>query len=260
MVSSEEANEQAIQYVADVKESRIQPKENDAFMLEDLDVAPEFPNGGSFKSFINRNLRYPKSAAEKGIQGTVIVEFHIMKDGRIDYVKSFSNETNDKDLEAEAVRVVSSMPNWTPGKINDMDVNSSMFVPITFKLNSTPVKHTIGESAYKDDDVRVVGGGVSKDLTLADIENVIDSMLLKSREIGEEYLKNNPKSKKSIVVMKDPLWEVDDVQMTEDEMEEKYPKIPAKFRQLNKDAEPLVKYSQYLAAKNGVNIIITGKE
>lgn len=143
--NAKKAIDRAKTYVSDVKAGRIKPADFDSFTLQDLDVAPEFPNGGSFMNFINHNLRYPKSAAEKGVQGMVIVEFHIMKDGRIDYVKSFSNETNDKDLEAEAIRVVSSMPNWIPGKINDMDVNTSMFVPITFKLNTESKKHTIGD-------------------------------------------------------------------------------------------------------------------
>ena len=270
-VSSEEANEQAIQYIADVKAGRIKPRDNDSFMLQDLDVAPEFPNGGSFMNFINHNLRYPKSAAEKGVQGTVIVEFHIMKDGRIDYVKSFSNETNDKDLEAEAIRVVSSMPNWIPGKINGQDVNTSMFVPITFRLNFTPDKHTIGDMPYTEDMLFIYDGNVVEFEAIKDLQPTeisIGSMqLLKNGEIYEEYLKKYPKAKNGVVIMnsysrKDQLWVVDGVPMTGEEMEAKFADggLAVKFQQVHKDAETIDKYSQYPEAKNGVNIIITGKE
>lgn len=270
-VSNEEANEHAIQYIADVKAGRIKPRENDSFMQQDLDVAPEFPNGGSFMNFINHNLRYPKSAAEKGVQGTVIVEFHIMKDGRIDYVKSFSNETNDKDLEAEAVRVVSSMPKWTPGKINGQDVNSSMYVPITFKLNSpTEKKHTIGDMPYTEDMLFIYDGNVVELEDIKDLppsEIAIGSMqLLRNGEIYEEYLQKYPKAKNGVVIMNsfsrlDQLWVVDGVPMTGEEIKVKYADdFPVQFQQLRKDAETIAKYSQYPEAKNGVNIIITGKE
>lgn len=121
-VSSVEANEQAEQNVKIVRAGFMPPREKDHYTLQDLDVAPEFPNGGSLVNYINRNLRYPKSAAKKGIQGTVIVGFSVMKDGSIAHVKTIHNESFDKGLEAEAIRVVSSMPNWSPGKINDMYV------------------------------------------------------------------------------------------------------------------------------------------
>lgn len=271
-VLSEEANEQAIQYVADVKAGRIQPKENDAFMLEDLDVAPEFPNGGSFMNFINHNLRYPKSAAEKGVQGTVIVEFHIMKDGRIDYVKSFSNETNDKDLEAEAIRVVSSMPNWTPGKINDMDVNSSMYVPITFKLNSpTEKKHTIGDMPYTEDMLFVYDGNV---VNLSDIKDLVPEecgingmSLYHDGYYVDQYIDKYPKAKNGVVMIdsfmkNSSLFVIDGEPMNFQTMRQKYPEglPPVKYHINHKDAETIAKYRQYPEAKNGVNIIITGKE
>lgn len=61
---------------------------------------------------------------------------------------------------------------------------------------------------------------------------------------------------------KDQLWVVDGVPMTGEEMEAKYADggLAVKFQQVHKDAETIAKYSQYPEAKNGVNIIITGKE
>ncbi len=270
-VSNEEANEHAIQYVADVKAGRIKPTDNDSFMLQDLDVAPEFPNGSSFMDFISHNLRYPKSAAEKGVQGMVIVEFHIMKDGRIDYVKSFSNETNDKDLEAEAVRVVSSMPKWTPGKINGQDVNSSMYVPITFMLNSTPVKHTIGDMPYTDDMLFVYDGNV---VNLSDIKDLVPEecginwMSLKQEGYYvDQYISKYPKAKNGVVMINSwmknsSLWVIDGEPMNYQTLSQKYPEglPPTKYNIVHKDAETIAKYSQYPEAKDGVNIIITDKK
>ncbi len=267
-VSSEEANEHAIQYIADVKAGRIKPRENDSFMQQDLDVAPEFPNGGSFKDFINHNLRYPKSAAEKGVQGTVIVEFHIMKDGRIDYVKSFSNETNDTDLEAEAIRVVSSMPNWTPGKINDMVVNSSMYVPITFKLNSpTEKKHTIGDTPYTEDMLIVYDGNV---VNLSDIKDLVPSecgingmSLYRDGYYVEQYIDKYPKAKNGVVMINSfmkntELWVIDGEPMNSATMRQKYPKgFYTKYHIRHTDPETIAKYSQYPEAKNGVNVVVT---
>lgn len=269
---SEKANEHAIQYIADVKAGRIKPRDNDSFMLQDLDVAPEFPNGGSFKNFINHNLRYPKSAAEKGVQGTVIVEFHIMKDGRIDYVKSFSNETNDKDLEAEAVRVVSSMPKWTPGKINGQDVNSSMYVPIIFKLNSpTEKKHTIGDMPYTEDMLFVYDGNV---VNLSDIKDLVPEecgingmSLYRDGYYVEQYIDKYPKAKNGVVMINSfmknsALFVIDGEPMNFQTMRQKYPEglSPIKYHINHKDAETIAKYSQYPEAKNGVNVVITGKE
>ena len=270
-VSSEEANEHAIQYVADVKAGRIKPRDNGSFMVQDVDIAPEFPNGGSFKNYINRNLRYPISAAEKGVQGMVIVEFHIMKDGRIAHVKSFSNETNVKELEEEAIRVVSSMPNWTPGKINDQNVNTSMYVPITFKLNSTPVKHTIGDMPYTEDMLFVYDGNV---VNLSDIKDLvpeecgINGMSLHHEGYYvDQYIDKYPKAKNGVVMIdsfmkNSSLFVIDGEPMNFQTMRQKYPEglPPTKYHINHKDAETIAKYSQYPESKNGVNIIITDKD
>ncbi len=246
------------------------PREKDHYTLEELDMAPEFPDGGNLKNYIGRNLRYPKSAAEKGIQGTVIVGFSVMKDGSIAHVKTVHNESFDKELETEAIRVVSSMPNWIPGKINDQNVNTSMYVPITFRLNSTPVKHTIGDMPYTEDMLFVYDGNV---VNLSDIRDLVPEecgingmSLYHDGYYVDQYIDKYPKAKNGVVMINSfmknsSLFVIDGEPMNFQTMRQKYPEglSPIKYHINHKDAETIAKYSQYPEAKNGVNIIITDK-
>ena len=77
-------------------------------------------------------MKYPKEALDQGKQGRVIVQFVVNKDG------SISNDTIvrsvDPLLDAEALRVVRSMPNWTPGKQKGEAVRTRFTIPISFRL------------------------------------------------------------------------------------------------------------------------------
>lgn len=78
-------------------------------------------------------MNYPQEAIEKDIQGRVYVRFLINKDGKLD---SISNVNSLHPLlDSEAVRVVSAMPDWAPGKQNGKPVNVWYTLPVTFKLN-----------------------------------------------------------------------------------------------------------------------------
>ncbi len=76
---------------------------------------PEFPGGGmsAFMDYIKTNMRYPASAKEKGTQGRVTVQFVVDKDGSIKEPKLLRSV--DKDMNAEALRLISTMPKWKPG-------------------------------------------------------------------------------------------------------------------------------------------------
>jgi protein TonB len=94
---------------------------------------PDFPNEKKdVNYFIAKELRYPKIAVQYGIEGRVIVQFVVEKDGRISRPKVVRpvHET----LDAEAIRVVTRMPNWIPGKIDDEPVPVYFTLPITFRL------------------------------------------------------------------------------------------------------------------------------
>jgi TonB family protein len=101
-----------------------------------VEQMPQFPDGpAALFEYLGKNIRYPKAAMEADMQGRVIVTFVVMKDGSIGetkVVKSVSPE-----LDEEALRVVQSMPNWTPGMQKGQAVNVKYTIPITFRLDDT---------------------------------------------------------------------------------------------------------------------------
>jgi protein TonB len=82
--------------------------------------------------WLNSNIKYPVIAAENGIQGRVVVQFVVSKTGAISDAKVLRGV--DPSLDREALRVVNSMPNWTPGKQNGTTVNVRYTLPVTFRL------------------------------------------------------------------------------------------------------------------------------
>jgi TonB family protein len=117
----------------EVKDGKIykSPEDEPFVMVEDM---PEFPGGQeAMQEYLANNLKYPENAINRGVEGRVFVTFVISKEGYVTDVK-VAKEV-DSDLDAEAVRVVSEMPQWTPGKQKGIAVNVSYTVPIHFKLN-----------------------------------------------------------------------------------------------------------------------------
>lgn len=99
-----------------------------------VEQMPEFPGGrDSLMSYLSRNVHYPAIAEEKGIQGRVVVSMIVGFDGSISNV--FAIVPVDPVLDKEAVRVISSMPKWIPGKQNGKCVNVRYNLPITFRLS-----------------------------------------------------------------------------------------------------------------------------
>ena len=95
---------------------------------------PEFPGGMSAcLKFLADHVAYPKEAAEKKIQGRVIVQFVVMKDGSIANARVL--RAVDPLLDAEALRVIGLMPKWKPGTQRGQAVNVKFTMPITFRLD-----------------------------------------------------------------------------------------------------------------------------
>lgn len=94
---------------------------------------PEFPGGMSeYMKWLTKNLKYPDIARSQRIQGKVVVQFIVNKDGTIadaKVVKSVSPQ-----LDREAMRVIRMMPNWKPGLQNNKPCKTMVAVPIVFKL------------------------------------------------------------------------------------------------------------------------------
>ena len=100
---------------------------------EVVDEPPSFPGGDAAQiAFLSNNLKYPAVAMEQGIQGRVVTQFVVDKDGSITDVKVV--RSLDPMLDKEAVRLVKSMPKWTPGKLNGSPVRVKYILPISFRL------------------------------------------------------------------------------------------------------------------------------
>lgn len=99
-----------------------------------VETMPEFPGGQQalFK-YLSENVKYPVIAQENGIQGRVICQFVVNKDGAIVDVEVVRSG-GDPSLDKEAVRVIKSMPKWHPGKQRGKAVRVKYTVPVNFKL------------------------------------------------------------------------------------------------------------------------------
>ena len=109
------------------------PKEEENKVFDVVEEQPSFPGGpAAMMQWLKDNIKYPVVAAENGIEGRVIVQFVVSKTGSISDVRVARGV--DPSLDREAIRVVSSMPKWTPGKQNGTTVNVRYTLPVTFKL------------------------------------------------------------------------------------------------------------------------------
>lgn len=97
------------------------------------DTMPEFQGGMSeLMKYLENNIKYPTIAQKNGTQGRVIVKFVVNQDGSI--VDPVVMRSVDPDLDKEAIRLISSMPKWKPGRIDNKNVRVRYTLPVTFKL------------------------------------------------------------------------------------------------------------------------------
>ena len=95
---------------------------------------PSFPGGQeALFYFLSQNVKYPPIAQENGIQGKVVVQFVVAKDGKIEEVEVLRSG-GDPSLDKEAVRVIKSMPRWEPGKRRGKPIRVKYTVPVNFRL------------------------------------------------------------------------------------------------------------------------------
>jgi len=106
---------------------------DDQVVFQVVETMPSFPGGDAalFK-FLSQNVKYPVIAQENGIQGRVICQFVVNKDGSIVDVEVVRSV--DASLDKEAIRVIKSMPKWSPGKQRGKSVRVKYTLPVNFKL------------------------------------------------------------------------------------------------------------------------------
>ena len=98
-----------------------------------VEEMPEFPGGmGECMKFLGKNIKYPTISQENGVQGRVIVQFVVNRDGSI--VDPVVVRGVDPYLDKEALRVISTMPKWKPGKQRGKAVRVKYTVPVMFRL------------------------------------------------------------------------------------------------------------------------------
>lgn len=100
-----------------------------------VETMPDYPGGiGEMMKYISTNVKYPKEMAEQKIEGRVIISFVVKNNGEITDAKV--TRSVHPQLDAEALRVINSMPNWTPGMQGGKPVNVKFVLPVSFKLDS----------------------------------------------------------------------------------------------------------------------------
>ena len=110
-------------------------------IFDSVEQMPEFPGGMSaLIDFLSSNIKYPEDAHKAGISGRVTTRFVINEDGSVSDVVIVRSA--NPLLDAEAIRVVSSMPNWTPGKVNGKAVKCRFTLPVTFRLQGNATSST----------------------------------------------------------------------------------------------------------------------
>jgi len=128
------------------------------FIVEEM---PYFQNKGlnSFRDWVMKQLIYPKEAKEQGIEGIVYIQFVVNTKGDVTTTKIMREA--DPLLDAEAIRVVKSSPQWTPGKQRGQEVNVAFTFPVKFSLGDTeknePKEKTIPVEEIKQDEPVATG-------------------------------------------------------------------------------------------------------
>lgn len=103
-------------------------------IYDNVEVLPEYPGGSAaMMRYLAQNVKYPQAAQENGRQGKVVVQFVVDTDGSI--INAHVLTSVDPDLDKEALRVIKSMPRWTPGKQKGKPVRVKYTVPVNFRLS-----------------------------------------------------------------------------------------------------------------------------
>ena len=161
----EEADKKVKYTEVKVNETETPQKEEVIFQV--VEQMPEFPGGmGEAMKFLAKNIKYPVAAQQAKIEGRVIVQFVVGKDGSISDVKIARGVS--PDLDAEAMRVVSLMPKWNPGKQRGQAVSVKYTMPIMFRLQTPEPKkeekpHTLQVNLKVDGDANQANVDAVKD-------------------------------------------------------------------------------------------------
>jgi protein TonB len=134
-INTEDDKNKVVAISAPVTSSAPIEEEEDQVIFQVVEKMPSFPGGDAalFK-FLGENVKYPVIAQENGVQGRVICQFVVNRDGSIVDVEVVRSV--DASLDKEAIRVIKSMPKWSPGQQRGKPVRVKYTLPVNFKLQN----------------------------------------------------------------------------------------------------------------------------
>ena len=182
----------AVKVIAPAVHDSIQPNVQPAVAAPSsaLDQMPEFPGGmEALNTYLRNNIRYPQEAQKAGIQGRVIIQFIVSKDGSITDAEVV--ESVDPQLDAEGLRLIKNMPRWKPGMRKGQAIRVKQTLPIRFAFTKTPDKPENSNSIF------LKNGSYNSSL-----KDVI--LLVNGQEVSPEIFRAiDPQRIQSVTVLKD---------------------------------------------------------
>ena len=121
--------------LVETPEEMLKKNPNAAIPFSAVENKPTFndSDANEFSKWVSEQVKYPQDAIDANIQGKVVLQFTVNKEGQVEAVKVLHGVS--ESLDAEAVRVVSSSPKWEPGSMNGTPVNVKYTFPVLFRLN-----------------------------------------------------------------------------------------------------------------------------
>ena len=182
----------AVKVIAPAVHDSIQPNVQTAVAAPSsaLDQMPEFPGGmEALNTYLRNNIRYPQEAQKAGIQGRVIIQFIVSKDGSITDAEVV--ESVDPQLDAEGLRLIKNMPRWKPGMRKEQAIRVKQTLPIRFAFTKTSDKPENSNSIF------LKNGSYNSSL-----KDVI--LLVNGQEVSPEIFRAiDPQRIQSVTVLKD---------------------------------------------------------
>ena len=182
----------AVKVIAPAVHDSIQPNVQPAVAAPSsaLDQMPEFPGGmEALNTCLRTNIRYPQEAQKAGIQGRVIIQFIVSKDGSITDAEVV--ESVDPQLDAEGLRLIKNMPRWKPGMRKGQAIRVKQTLPIRFAFTKTSDKPENSNSIF------LKNGSYNSSL-----KDVI--LLVNGQEVSPEIFRAiDPQRIQSVTVLKD---------------------------------------------------------
>ena len=176
-----------------------------------VEEMPEFPGGSdALMKYLATNVHYPEAAEKAGVQGRVIVTFVVDSDGSISDASILKSV--DPSLDQEALRLVNSMPKWTPGKQKGKAVRVKYTIPIAFALqgkeetheiqltNDAPIKSLVVVGYNKSEILYIVDGKETPydQFTSIDPKTIESMEVLKDKTAIEKY---GDKAKNGVIIV-----------------------------------------------------------